>query len=856
MKRYSKTIPSFVLVSLLAILAGCSGGSGEDLVSDGNVLPEENGDSGIVYNGPAAENDDIANFKQNVWDNLAGEDRCGACHNAGGQSPQFVHELDINEAYQQIGPYVDFVAPSLSRIVEKVAGGHNCWGDQPSVCGEILTNYLEGWISAGGGSSENVIVLTAPEEKEVGASLSFPEDSAVFASTIYPVVRDEGGCAACHAEDGSRMRQQPYFASANIETAYLAAQSKINLNDAAALREPVQAGAPQPSSRLLVRVRDEGHNCWADPDGGNACAYSASEMQAAIAAFLNQIPPPDEISEDLQAVASRAVNLVQDGVIASSGGRFESNVIALYEFKFGEGGIAFDYSGVEPTLDLNLSGDYSWVGSWGVRFEGGKAQGNTVSSKKLNDRIKRTGEYALEAWVIPANVSQDGPARIVTYSGDGDNRNFTLGQTLYNYDFMSRSSEIDQDDLLSTPDADEILQATLQHVVVNYDPIDGRTMYVNGDLVAVDETPGGNLNDWNDTYALALGSEVDGMDNWAGTIRLLAIHERTLTEEQVQENFDAGVGQKYYLLFGVSHLVDMPEAFVVFQVEVFDDYSYLFNSPFFISLDKDAVPPAEGIRLSGMRLGINGQEASLGQAYSNMDFTVTGGENGNYNADTGTPLSTIGTVIASEQGSNQDEFFLTFEVIGDNTYARAAPTVPDPEPAPIADQQSDFGTRNFGEINATLASMTTVSANNASVKAVYNSVLQQLPQVEDLNAFLPAHQAGIMQLAVAYCTALVNDTTLRSAYFPDFNFGGSINSGNMNTIIEPLLTNISAYQVEASEGVFTEISNQPSVEDDGDVTGTRTLLTDLLTGMTSAGTERAVIAACTSVAGSAVMLMQ
>jgi len=54
-------------------------------------------------------------------------------------------------------------------------------------------------------------------------------------------------------------------------------------------------------------------------------------------------------------------------------------------------------------------------------------------SKKLHDLISATGEYSIEAWLAPANVSQDGPARIVSYSAGAMARNFTLGQSLYNY---------------------------------------------------------------------------------------------------------------------------------------------------------------------------------------------------------------------------------------------------------------------------------------------------------------------------------------------------------------------------------------------------------------------------------------
>ena len=189
-------------------------------------------------------------------------------------------------------------------------------------------------------------------------------------------------------------------------------------------------------------------------------------------------------------------------MLATGGGRFENDLIAKWEFKTGSGNTAFDTSGVSPAIDLTLSGDYDWVGGFGVQLRGGKAQGSTTASKKLHDLIVSTGEFAIEAWVAPANVTQEGPARIVSYSGGNDRRNFMLGQTLYNYDFLIRNDNTNAngEPSLSTPDAAEVLQAALQHVVVNYSGANGRSIYVNGELVEDNDPVAASLlSDWDDT---------------------------------------------------------------------------------------------------------------------------------------------------------------------------------------------------------------------------------------------------------------------------------------------------------------------------------------------------------------------
>ena len=855
LSTYVKRLMSLFSFLLLIALVGCSGGSGESTETS-EATNETADDTPFEYTGEnEPESDFVLSFQKNVWERLADSDRCGACHDET-QTPRFVNKADINFAFREIEAQVDFDNPAESPIVQKVIG-HNCWLDQGSVCGDVMTRYLNAWINSEqeegpGDATETVVALTAPAVKQVGVSLKFPTTLTEFQNTIYPVLREQGGCASCHAEDGSRMRQQPYFASSNVESAYQAAQTKINLN------------APN-DSRLLVRVRDEGHNCWEEPNGtADSCSYSAGVMRSAINEFLGIIPEPQSIDENLARVASNEVNLVDDGVVASSGGRYETNVIALYEFTFGTGGTAFDRSGVTPTLDLSLVGEYNWLGSWGVRFSGGYAFGNVERSGKLHTRITASEEFSLEAWVIPANVTQDGPARIVSYAGGVDDRNFTLGQTLYDYDFFSRSADVDQATLLSTPDADEVLQATLQHVVVNVSAEGGRQMYVNGELVVSDEEPIGDFDNWENIYALSLAGEVGGLESWNGTIRLLAIHDKLLTQEQILGNFDKGVGQKFFLLFGISHLVDVPEAYIVFEVEVFDDYSYLFSAPTFRSLDANAVIPDGGIQIKGLRLGLNGSEVAIGQAYANVDVTIT---NNDYGPE-GVVLDRVGTVIASEEGQDEDDFFLTFDVIGNNTYARATPDVPPAEDAPLADAQSDFGVKIFGEINATLSAMTGVNESTGSVNGVYQTLVQQLPQVEDVGSFLPAHQSGIMQLAVAYCSALAADTTLRAAKFPGFNFSNAITEDNVGLLTTPLLDALNAHRIDIGAAEQPQLNNQPMIEngpvvEGEDSRGSEQLIADLILeiynssagGGVSAAVEQAVTVGCTATAGSAVMLL-
>ncbi len=464
---------------LTLLVAGCGSGSGAGTVANPLTTPPTVSN----YTGPAPQTADVQRFKINVWDNLVPNNRCGTCHNPS-QAPRFVRDDDINLAYDAANTIVNLSDPATSRIVTKVRSGHNCWLTSNDACGDIIQSYIEAWAGGALGGGGKTIQFTAPPIVDPGASKNFPDDSTLFAQHVYTPFLSQY-CVGCHKEDAS-VPQSPFFASDDVDVAYLAAQSKMDLDNPA-------------NSRFVLRLGQESHNCWSD------CQANASAIQAGIAAMSNGIAVT---VVDPSLVTSKALKLT-DGIIASSGGRHEANVVALYEFKTGTGNTVFDTSGVEPSLNLTLSGptgSYSWVGGWGVAFTTGKAQGSTTASRKLHDLIKSTNEYSIEAWVAPANVTQDGPARIVSYAGGSSSRNFLLGQTLYQYDFLNRTTETDQngEPRHSTAAADEDLQATLQHVVVTYDPTNGRRTYVNGRFTGdVDATPGGLLTDWDNTFALS-----------------------------------------------------------------------------------------------------------------------------------------------------------------------------------------------------------------------------------------------------------------------------------------------------------------------------------------------------------------
>ncbi len=845
---------AWLLVVAVLVLGGCGGGASNKMAIDPSLaLADSASVEATPYTGPTPADESVQRFKIYFFDQFRVKNRCGACHNTGGQNPQFVREDDVNAAYAQALTVVDLANPGLSRVVEKVGEGHNCWIDSGNaVCAGDLRRAIEQWAGAGSSSTTTVVLKLSDEKsnQDITITKQFPVsggtnyDSVVtrFGQTVYPLFATYS-CSNCHRASSSTP-QQPYFASDDLNEAYDAARSKMDIEDGVQNRSLAEA-----QSRFVVRLRSEFHNC------GNDCSAEAQEMLNRIKLLVDDVPSPNAVTTQWN---SKAMVLESDGIPASGGGRVDSGAIAKWDFSEGDGILAGDSSGVEPRMNLTLFGDVNWVGGNGIQLgSGGRAQATTAGSKKLADKIKPTGEFTLEAWVAPANVTQEGPARILTYSSSSSERNFTMGQTLYSYDFMNRASTTDGNGeaALTTDDDDEDLQATLQHVVMTYSPVAGRKIYVNGKFTGdADPVAGGNLTGWDDGFAFIIGSEASGAHQFQGVVRFVAIYNRVLSLDEILTNFDAGVGEKYYLMFNVTHLLDIDDGFnsyIVFETSVFDSYSYLFSKPFLYRTATTGTTQTSysGIPIKGMRVGINGKEPSVGQAYAKLDTTFESSLYG----EMGQQLSSIGTVLPLESGSNADEFFLTFETIGDNSDVRVDAIVSPVAPTPSLEGEPDLGLRVFGEVNATMAKITGVRVTNSSVRNTYNTVRQQLPGTANVETFVSAQQMAIAQLAIEYCSEMVDDPTPRSSFFEGFNnFNLPVNQA-LDADPERALIVDALYD----KVVGTNLASQP------DATAMKNELTNLMDKLynrhfdgSDTDTRNIIKATCAAALGSAAMLLQ
>jgi len=579
-------------------------------------------------------------------------------------------------------------------------------------------------------------------------------------------------------------------------------------------------------------------------------------MRAAIAAWADSIDYSGG-AVDPGTIRTNQLDLSAGVELDSSSQRFSAGQIALWEFKEAAGldpndpayappPIAYDTSGVEPAMDLALNGpELSWLSNYGVEIVDGSLIADAETSSKLYDRIASpttgTGQYSVEGWVVPANVTQEGPARIVSYSRNGSRRNFTLGQVGYQYDFRNRNASVELSDngtpSLITYDQDRDLQATLQHVVVTYSPYDGRRIYVDGQFTDdLDEQSSAPLWNWDDDHRFVIGNEVNGSRQWEGKVQLVAIYDRALSEAQINQNYLAGVGRKVVLRFDMSQWAG-PGAYLEFLVSQIDSNAYLFCSPIFYS------DSPNGMRIAGLRIVVNGAVPVNGQAFTEVDAASFGQP---------TQVSRLCSVIPVDQGAATDLFEIDLEVVDNYEHEYVTQVAPPGVDSSVLPSVPVEGVRDFARTSAAMGALTGVSPATPPVREQFTELQQQLPAGFDLRSFVSSNQVGISKLALEYCDALVEDGSpggARERFFGasnPFPFDADVTTAfagtNADLVVDPLVDRI----------VLGGIPNQPAPDDVRSVVDG--LVSELVNGCPpecDATRTRAIVkAACTAVLAS------
>ena len=650
-------------------------------------------------------------------------------------------KTDVRRIYKSL----QWIGIMLVMIALSACGGGGGGGSEEgatpntTTSGGTVANNGGGTVANNGGGSTTPPAPNAPPPPPAPApapTMPPASDQQIFADTVFPIMR-ANNCVQCHSDPTPLGLTPilPLMADETVETAY----NQVVNNQKVSLSNPA-------NSRLVLKTRVDNHNCG----GAVACEAFAVEMQAAIQTWADAVaaanPPPNNLPRVASAMASFADG--QDGGSA----RVDTGVVAMYDFSAGSGDIIVDRSGVGVPMDLMIEG-MEWVPEGGLRNVSGKAQASLAASQKLFNSIST--QFSVEAWVVPENLDQSGPARIVSYSIDTGRRNFTMGQNADRYSDRVATNENGANG--SSPELrsdDNTVVTELSHLVMTYDSAaGGRKIYINGQLAAEENIPNDAIN-WENDNLFVIGNEVTNNRLWQGIFRMVAVHNSALSPVEVAQNFDAGLGTITTLAFDVSNIVGAP-ASVQMQVSEMDDNAYLFAVP---TLMTDVA----GIQVRNVRVSVNNNIPVATQAFRSVDMMVT---------QSGQQLSPLGAVIPKDLGADMDMFHLEFETLGsqvgsgDAFVASSEPGIVDLGVLP------DMGVRSFSSVNDTMSALTTIPVTQNTVRNRYEELRDQLPATADMLAFNAASQIAIQRLAVTYC-----DRVRRSNAACNTVFGTSCNN--------------------------------------------------------------------------------
>jgi PKD repeat protein len=231
------------------------------------------------------------------------------------------------------------------------------------------------------------------------------------------------------------------------------------------------------------------------------------------------------------------------------GSRVTDDLQVLYTFQEGSGTTVRDVSEVGTPLDLTIADEtaVSWLSGGGLAIDASTIVASSGAATKVIDAAQDTDQLTIEAWVEPANTTQDGPARIVTLSANPSYRNFTLGQGRWGsyppdaYDVRLRTTDTSNNGTPSLTSPAGSLTTELGHVVYTRDAAGVARIYVDG-VQVVDGTVGGDFSNWSSSYRLGLANELAQDRPWLGELHLVAIYNRALTPDEVSQNYNAGSG--------------------------------------------------------------------------------------------------------------------------------------------------------------------------------------------------------------------------------------------------------------------------------------------------------------------------
>ncbi len=241
-------------------------------------------------------------------------------------------------------------------------------------------------------------------------------------------------------------------------------------------------------------------------------------------------------------------------LITNSQGDATSNFATLYvtpnnskvtanrqvEYKFQEGsGNVINDSGIGDPLNLVVQepNAVEWT-QFGINILSPAGIVSPAPASKIINASKGSLEFSMEAWIKPVNDTH--LSRILTISSDQNTRNFTFVQNGDSYEMRSRTTTNASGSQSIESQSGTVDLSGLTHLAYTTDEFGIRKMFINGVEVKSGHNFG-SISNWDSSFPLTLGSEVDDSYSWKGLVNYVALYGRALSSTEIGHNYSFGV---------------------------------------------------------------------------------------------------------------------------------------------------------------------------------------------------------------------------------------------------------------------------------------------------------------------------
>ena len=223
--------------------------------------------------------------------------------------------------------------------------------------------------------------------------------------------------------------------------------------------------------------------------------------------------------------------------------RNDSHALVLYRFDEGQGLTIYDHSAIGSPANITIfkSANAHWLASHGLSLHGTTPAMTAKAVRKLM-ALARGDAFTIELWVSTDTIAPplDVHGCMLSWEVGREQQNFSVGQSWYDLFFDANGRNFNHGmGENSGGNASECARPWLQHLVFTYQNKHLR-IYANGVLQSDGQLQGMAPAKWYANAVLLLGNYADGSAAYLGTYYLAAIHDRGMSEAEVQHNYQAG----------------------------------------------------------------------------------------------------------------------------------------------------------------------------------------------------------------------------------------------------------------------------------------------------------------------------